>query len=446
MTTELYPFQQDAVQVMGSKNFLLADKCGLGKTLMAVHAMLGTIDGDVLILCRRTAKPWWRQVLIEEGVPRHKIQVCEQAGRGLDFTGATPGTIFIMHHEAITGMAPTIRRHPYLELIIVDEAHRFKNRNAQRTVALKSIKCNRKWALTATPYGKNPADMWSILHWLYPGTYTSYWKFFDKYVDAYRRYGENYHIIRGGKNLDGLAREIATFTLARTKDDAGIKLPQFIDTDTNVRFERKQDNLYTEILRDRYAYIGQQEIVIENALSLLVRLHQTSLDPGMFVEWEEHPGKVNWLVEWIEDHQDEPVIVACRYRRFITRYLKALNWSTVVGGLTDMQLEDELHKFADSGRMVGTIDTISESLNLQKASTIIVPDGTWSAETEYQLSQRIHRIGQTRTCNLIHLVGMRRNDRPSVDVLARAAVQRRLTEQEVLMQFVKEVRHEDSLA
>jgi hypothetical protein len=61
-----------------------------------------------------------------------------------------------------------------------------------------------------------PDELWSILHWLFPDEYTSYWDFYETYVD----YTEGYFgkVITGVRNPDALRFELHERLVRRTKD------------------------------------------------------------------------------------------------------------------------------------------------------------------------------------------------------------------------------------
>ena len=424
-------------------NFLLADACGLGKTLMAIESASRYVVGPVLILTRKASKAFWRQSFIDQGYAPQNIHVSVEAGLGLPLP-ILPGegqreSVYITHHEALLSVGGALAKEKW-SLIVVDEAHRFRH-GTDRTKVLNHIHAPLQFALTATPYGKDPSDMWAILHWLYPKAFHSFWKFYERYVDYFQPQGAMYRIVRGGKNLDDLGAVLAPFYMARSKMSVLPDLPeQLPPAEVPVSLRPQQAKAYATILKDSYLLYQRHELVMENALVEMLRLHQVSLDPGLCIPgWKEEPGKVRWLVEWLEDNPNQPVVLAVRYRKFIERYLSALKWPTIVGGMTSHDTELALDRFNETGRLVGTIAAISEGLNLQRANVIIIPDGTPSPTEMYQLAQRVHRIGQTLPCQTYHLLGWREEEeRWTVDRLLLRKAQRRLSEQGVLNGFIEE--------
>ena len=405
----------------------------------------------MLVIAPRLTKEFWAYVVEEQEAGF--AGVCGRAGRGIPWPRVTtwgakkPSIFVIVHPEAVRISFEKMLRVNW-DTIIVDEAHRFKNRKAKQTKALYKLRARRKILLTATPYGQSPADMWSLLHYMYPGKFRSYWRFYENYVDYSSNYkggGHRFRKVKGGKNLKMLAKEVEPFYLKRSKKDAGITLPPITYTDAPVSINGKQEKLYMQLVNDAYAELVGKEIILENALVRVLRLQQCALDPGLLAEGlpdyplGEIPAKVQWLKEWFEDHPNESVVITSRFRGFVEKWLRGLApEATIVGGMHQRDVQQALKVFQETGRLVGTLDAIKEGLNLQRASTLIVTDGTWSVTSEYQLSQRIHRIGQDRPCQVIHLVGkLAKSRKYTVDKLMRRALEKRLSDAALVDEFIK---------
>lgn len=449
MTYTLFQFQNKDANWLMRQNSLLAHDCGLGKTLIAVEAAKRYAQGPVLVICPRLTKEWWAEVVREQGAGY--VGVCGRAGRGIPWGkvsnwGSRRPLIWVIVHPAAVRLSIAHMRPIKWDTIICDEAHRFKNRKAKQTRALWRLKARRKVLLTATPYGRSPADMWALLHFLYPTKFRSYWKFYDRYVDYYRPPGQRFCIVSGPKNLPELARVVAPYYRRRTKKEV-LDLPPLTYTDAPVIINSRQEVLYLQLVRDAYAELVGKEVILENALVRFVRLHQCALDPGLLAEGlprfplGEVPAKVEWLREWLEDHPNEPVVITSRYRKFVEKWLvKLAPRATIVGGMSQKAVQKALKVFNKTGRLVGTLDAIKEGLNLQRASTMIVMDGTWSTTAEYQLSQRIHRIGSKRPCQVIHLVAKLAASRKyTVDRLMRQALKKRMSDAELVNAFIQQL-------
>lgn len=451
------PWQEEDAAWVTQQNSLLAHDCGLGKTLIAVEAgkryLRGRRGAKVLVVCPRLSKEWWAEVI--EAQDAGFAGICGRAGRLpraqwrklATYNGDKPAWL-IVHPTAVRMAVQDLASFDW-DAIIVDEAHRFKNRKAQQTKALRKITADWKLMLTATPYGKAPDDMWALLRWLYPHRYTSYWRFYEQYVEYVPIQVSRRTVKKklGPKDLPALAKEVEPFYLRRTKDEI-LDLPPVTYQDRPVAIGGVQEKLYLKLVREAYAELYGKEVILENSLVRIMRLQQCSLDPALMAPGlpdlikGQTPAKVEWLQDWLEDNPNEPTVITSRYRTFVEKWLVDLApGAVIVGGMKGHEVQAALKNFQRTGRLVGSLDAIKESLNLQRASTLIVMDGKWSSVDEYQLRNRIHRMGQTRPCTVIHLVGkLASNKKYTVDKLMRRAVQQKLSEAELLNEFIRSLK------
>jgi SWI/SNF-related matrix-associated actin-dependent regulator 1 of chromatin subfamily A len=153
-----------------------ADEMGLGKTVQAIgfiNAKRGEI-GNVLIVCPASVKLNWRAELERWLVwPEGKPTIHVVNGRGSTDSEAE---IVIVNYDVLGRHRDWVIRRKW-DLIILDEAHFCKNRDAKRTRALLGLTATYKWALTGTPILNTPADLHPILDWLQPGRWDGWWDF-----------------------------------------------------------------------------------------------------------------------------------------------------------------------------------------------------------------------------------------------------------------------------
>jgi chromodomain-helicase-DNA-binding protein 7 len=60
-----------------------------------------------------------------------------------------------------------LKKIPY-QHIVLDEAHRLKNKNAKTTMILNKLPCCRKTLLTGTPIQNNTKELWTLLNFIEP--------------------------------------------------------------------------------------------------------------------------------------------------------------------------------------------------------------------------------------------------------------------------------------
>ena len=324
-----------------------------------------------------------------------------------------------------------IRSIPW-RVVIADECHFIKNRKAQRTQALFLItpQYAARIGLTATPFGKNPADLWSQLHWMVPESKAlrSYWRFYNLFVDyltvhsddkrtdeerakdaadgVIRKYhGPSYRKVNGGKNLEDLAVIMNGFGLQRTKAAVAPDIPLLTETYLPLALDdKKQLTYYKRILKAAVEVtIGEVDIIVPNVLARVTKLERIISHP-----WEFDPTvkgvKFDWLMQWAEQ-QKYPVVVATNFKATARYLAKVLNAGTPITGDIPLVLRDGIIGRWQQGStqfLVGTIATIGTGLNLQHAYTMVCYDQIYNPIYMEQLKHRIHRVNLDHPVEVIY--------------------------------------------
>ncbi len=149
-----YKYQLDAISSALSiiekyNGVILSDVVGLGKTVIAC-AIAQRLQKRGMVICPpnlmgdENKKSGWRKYLEEFELYDWEIRSCGDLEKALEF----------VHQE----------KSKDIDVIIVDEAHRFRNEDTKSYELLKNI-CRGKIVilLTATPFNNRPADIFSLL-------------------------------------------------------------------------------------------------------------------------------------------------------------------------------------------------------------------------------------------------------------------------------------------
>ena len=402
-----YPFQVEDIKKVQTRNHFIGSECGIGKTLEAIEAVKArrtTTKGPILVLCLKRSKAQWVEE-IREADPGARIIELGTSGRWPSKLDYTLHNLFhprhhawiVSHHEALSlpkshyskawkrwkYKAPKEWRKFVWEAIIVDESHRFKDRRSSRFMWLKTIDSIYKLALTGTPMEKSPADMWSTLHWLYPSLFTSYWQFFEEFVEyehpwigGTRR--RDIRIPKGVKETQAkaLAKLLAPFYIQRTKEEVRPDIPPNIKHSIPVTLDRKEKQwkLYAEIARAKDIEVDLSKIIepgdvpsllVPNVLAKIVRLQQVLADPKI-LGVNAPSAKLEWVTNYVKDNPNEPLVVFTKFRHTAQVLANKLDAHLSIGGSKlPLQPPSGVH------RLVGTIAYIGASVNLQWASTAI---------------------------------------------------------------------------
>jgi|SRR5690242_1877130 len=428
------PYQIESIKAAIERNVLIADECGLGKTFQAVRAIdlfQETLRGKqrqlpVLIVCRKRARQQWIDEINDE---INRVSII------LDHAFQTPikEPIWIVtHYESITRDIDKWQKVSPYAAIILDEAHVIKGsmsgrKTTQITAAMNKLRALRKIALTGTPIDRSAAEAWSILHWLYPERYRSYWRFFDQYANYQTVWiGKGRQIRKpaaGTRDPVGFAQELSEFTFQRTKTQVLPQLPPKIEKTIMLDLEGRQKEIYNTIDQcdDIECVLPTRTLFIPNQLTKITLLQQTTSMPETISASAElcSSAKMEWLKDYLADNPTIPMVIFTRFKltqHYIENIIQLIN--------------------REAKTLVGTIDSIGESLNLQWARVAIFYDLHWSSIKMSQAIDRIHRMDITESKYIIYLVA-----RNTIDKLIMQAIRAKWTEQELIQRYLHEHQH-----
>jgi SNF2 family DNA or RNA helicase len=332
----------------------------------------------------------------------------------------------IINWEALPFM-PQLRNVQW-DWIIADEAHKIKDRKAKRSKYLKMIPVRRKIALTGTPFGNHPGELWSILNWMYPKVFTSYWKFYENFVEYLTKWG-GYHDIIGAKNPNELKRLLSKIMIRRRVDEVleGIERPIVtvipVDLSTTERraysqMAKKIKSIKGKIIPAK-TFIGENEDELLEANQVLVQLTRLRQFAGAYAEFDETTGKVKLrepsakldAVMEILENTDKPVVVFSMHRGMIDLLMHRLEKAKIPAGdytgKTPQVMRSANVQGLQSGRLRvlgATIQAAGLGLDgLQVADTFIFLDRSWSPIDNSQAEGRSRFHLQLLPVNFIHI-------------------------------------------
>jgi SNF2 family DNA or RNA helicase len=423
---KLFPFQaEDVDYLVSATGALIANDMGTGKTYEAIarDQMIRDRVGHAatLVVAPLTIlEDVWKNHF--EDLTDLKVVALDPKDRKGSWAlwHAIKGDVFLVHWEALRLM-PELQEATWLH-VIADECHRAKNRKAQQTKALKAIKrVAYMTAMSGTPVVNRPDELWSILNWLYPKTYTSYWRFFNKYVETETKYfrGRTVRVTVGPKNLDKIHEEIEPFYVRRRKEDVLPDLPDKYYTEIKVDLTPVQRRAYDTMRKEMIAWIGEHEEEVLAApvvIAQLIRLQQFAV---AFAEYEpdlgrirlsEPSSKLDALME-VLDESEEPVVVFSRFKQLINLAARrfdtaSIPYVTLTGSTSQDERRENVTQFQKGNVHVfaGTLGAGGIGITLTRASTVVFLDRDWSPALNRQAEDRLHRIGQLNAVHVIDIV------------------------------------------
>ena len=125
---QLRHYQEESVKLAQEQNLLIADDCGLGKTVTAIEASIACIpEGQwprVLVVCpKKVREQWVKQIQGQFEDFKDNIYIVDRIPLNLEGVHG----FFIIHYDALP-RALYLTNYVW-DVIIADEAHRLRNRN-----------------------------------------------------------------------------------------------------------------------------------------------------------------------------------------------------------------------------------------------------------------------------------------------------------------------------
>lgn len=271
--------------------------------------------------------------------------------------------------------------------------------------------------------------------------------------------GQSYREVVGVAEADELAQEMAPFYIRRLKEVVAPDLPEKVTNTIRVRLHPKQQRAYDDMRRDMLAWVGENEdqpVAAPVLIAKLIRLQQfaiaygeTQLVPrnmwkdllngesakkmaergfkvrsretmGGATVWQAYmqimqnkliltdpSAKLDAVMDWLEEipsTESAVVFGTSKLAMYLLRdRLKKVGEShgLLTGDVTsDIERRNLVDDF-QAGKyrvFLGTIKAGGVGITLTRASRMGFIDRDWSPSANRQAEDRIHRIGQERTC------------------------------------------------
>jgi SNF2 family DNA or RNA helicase len=447
------------------------DDCGMGKTYMTLELALKIwedksnekANNPVLIICPKNSKKQWAQAIREYLADRIRItRINDSSMYDMD---EDRKFFIIMHFEQMRGeIEEMVSNDDRFAAVIIDESHRIRNRGTKVYDAVKRIPTYYYILATATPWHRNPAEVWTSMHLCAPKIFPSYMKF-EREHTLWR--GQS---AIGVKNHRRFAEAISPFTMKRTKREMGIKPP--LTNNITIDLNSDQREAYNKIKAG--AQIIQSEemdsFVVKNYLSEIIRRQQVTSHPPIIGFKETSSAKIDWLTEFFEDHSDEEEVeyddngniisqhqylIFFRFKHTCADVVELLRAKGErVGHLAsgvqkdDFNPEDDASIFSDtntnnvidqfkSGKvriLCSVIESGGTSLDFRKIPHVSAMffDLHWSTIKMSQARDRIHGTVTPETRNIYYLIA-----EGTVDQLIHESILKNWSEQKLAEEFLK---------
>ncbi|MDR0847049.1 MAG: DEAD/DEAH box helicase [Lactobacillales bacterium] len=449
LAVELRPYQAEGfkwLKTLSRNNLggILADEMGLGKTLQVLtyllsekEELLGKFKRSLVVAPASLIYNWEEE--IAKFTPGLKAVVVsgtkEQRMALLDAAAETD--IVITSYASLRQDIEEYKKEKF-EYFIIDEAHNLKNDLAKTTRALSTLRIKHRFALSGTPIENHVGELWSIVRIILPGLFPA--------KKLFRTFEH-----------EKISKMIQPFILRRDKTTVALDIPDKVEVNLYTDLYDEQKEYYLATLEAMKRDFGDMEEVPwaqvqMHVLSGILKLRQICCDPKLIdPEYSGSSAKLEQLKDLIGmmKENDSRVIIFSQFTsmlNIIAEDLEKMGLSYYyLSGSTPISSRLEMVDNFNEGKkdiFLISLKAGGTGLNITGANTVILYDIWWNPNVEEQAFARAHRIGQTKTVEIIRLIAKDsieekilrlQNDKRQVfsDIISGQSVKPRLTKEDI---------------
>lgn len=432
------PHQREgAIRILRDFNgtVLLADEVGLGKTITTGIVIREGIERGfikrVLILTPPSLVDQWVAELKSKFELNFSIIENENSWDGVQYAIASIDRVKAYNLGLNRFRHYKAHEIPW-DLLIVDEAHKLKDKSSIRWQFVDRMQKKRFLVLTATPFQNDLLELYNLAHLLKRGHFGTLQEFKQSFLH------------RGNKRFPLNPQELKTrlrqIMIRRRRDETGIvymkRLPQIV----TVELTPEEKSIYertTDLLKTKYFTVDGNELngrlivfamlpkVTSSSRSAMESL-QNIMDNSKYHEKTKEiarsilndyrqlakDSKIEKLVELVTEiyakDKNAKILMYTRHPttlRYIIERLAPLKLHIVdfMGGLSREEKTAKIKEFKESAHIMISTETGAEGLNFQFCNNLINYDLPWNPMSVEQRIGRLDRIGQKRDIHIYSL-------------------------------------------
>ncbi|XP_074857171.1 DNA annealing helicase and endonuclease ZRANB3 [Carettochelys insculpta] len=414
----LLPFQKKGIlfALQRSGRCMIADEMGLGKTIQAIAiSYYYKKEWPLLIVVPSSLRyPWIDEM--EKWIPElcpDDISIIQNKS---DTGRIATSKVTILGYGLLTTDAQTLVDTLYkqnFKVVVVDESHYMKSRNATRSKILLPIvqKADRAILLTGTPALGRPEELFMQIEALFPGRFGTWNEYAKKYCNAHVRFfGKRTHWdCRGASNLDELHQLLSNIMVRRLKSDVltqlppkirqriPFELPKAAAKELSASFEE-----WEKLMRAPNSDVTESHFV--QVMGLITHMYkQTAIAKAGAVKDYVKMMLENDKLKFLVFAHHVSMLQACT-EAAIENKARYIRIDGSVPSVERIHLVHQFQKDPDTRVAILSIQAAGQGLTFTAATHIVFAELYWDPGHMKQAEDRAHRIGQCSSVNIHYLI------------------------------------------
>ncbi|XP_054826354.1 DNA annealing helicase and endonuclease ZRANB3 [Eublepharis macularius] len=414
----LLPFQKKGITFAMEKSgrCMIADEMGLGKTIQAIAvSYYYKNEWPLLIVVPSSLRyPWADE--IEKWIPDLCPEDIVIIQNKTDTWRIPTSKVTILGYGLLTSDAQTLVDavcKQNFHVVVVDESHYMKSRNATRSKILLPLIQNavRAILLTGTPALGRPEELFMQLEAICPGKFGTWTEYAKKYCGAHVRFfgRRRQWDCRGASNLDELHQLLSDVMIRRLKKEVLTQLPPKIRqripfdlpktaaTELNASFEEWEKLM-------RASDLDSTESDFLQVMSLITRMFkQTAIAKA---------GAVKDYIKMLLENDKLKFLVFAHHLCMLQACTEAVieskeRYIRIDGSVPSAErinLVNQFQKDPDTRVAILSIQAAGQGLTFTAATHVVFAELYWDPGHIKQAEDRAHRIGQCSSVNIHYLI------------------------------------------
>ena len=413
-------------------SLILADEMGLGKTIQSISFLkylfhVYPFKGPMLVIVPLSTMAAWQKEFSTwapeinticyngSGPSREVIRQfeCENTSGELTFNA------LLTNYEMVC-KDRTFFQDIIWSNIVVDEAHRLKNKESLLYNVLTTIDSHHRLLLTGTPLQNSLKELWCLL---------SYLQLDVDNIESWEAFEANYGTVEeraaGYSKLHSLLKP---YIIRRMKKDVEKSLPPKVEQILRVDMTVRQKKVYKHVLTRNYDALSRGKNQV-SLINIMMQLRKTCNHVELLQDQEEMAtnsedrlkqliygsGKLLLLDKLLSRFREkgDRVLVFSQMVSMLNlledyMQLKRFPYQRLDGGVSADKRKHSIAQFNDpsSHDFCFLLSTKAGGLgiNLQTANRVVIFDSDWNPQNDLQAIARAHRIGQKEEVKIFRFV------------------------------------------